>query len=79
MIIFVKTTTGRTMSLQVEQTTTIGEVKTMIQDFEAVPPAEQRIVFAGKQLDQDHLALADYNIHKESTLHMILRLVGGCS
>lgn len=75
MQLFVKTLTGKTVSIEVEEGESIEDVKAKIAEKEGIPAEQQRLIFGGQQL-QDAKTIDDYDVGDDATLHLVLRLVG---
>jgi len=76
-MIFVKTLTGRTITVESDASSTVGHVKEQVYQKEGIPVEEMRLIFSGKQLDEDERTLAECEIEQDSTVNLVLRLRGG--
>ncbi|KAL6776986.1 UBQ2 [Auxenochlorella protothecoides x Auxenochlorella symbiontica] len=77
MMIKVKTLTGKEIEIDIEPNDSIARIKERVEEREGIPPVQQRLIFAGKQMNDDKLA-KEYNIEGGSVLHLVLALRGGC-
>jgi hypothetical protein len=77
IMIKVKTLTGKEIEIDIELTDTVERIKERVEEKEGIPPVQQRLIFAGKQMNDDKTA-KDYNIEGGSVLHLVLALRGGC-
>ncbi|KAG6389587.1 hypothetical protein SASPL_151058 [Salvia splendens] len=76
ILLQVKTLTGKEIEIDIEPTDTIDRIKERVEEKEGIPPVQQRLIYAGKQLGDDKTA-KDYNIEGGSVLHLVLALRGG--
>lgn len=72
--LYIKTLTGKTITIRIELFATVEDLKYRIQDMEGIPPDQQRLVFNGIELKDDTKRLKDHNVQKDNTLHLVLRL-----